>query len=237
MATLATIRTYAALRADQDVGNYPTTAQDLTLINAAGQDVWLRLLSGGWPINFQSVTITSTAGKVALGVGNIVGVHGVYYVQGTQFYRIRRLNEGHRAQLMDPNGTPGWSEYYSLSIDPTSGPVIELLPATPGGQYRIDYVPEWPGFAIDTDVWYGPAGSDELVALRAASKMLRKEGSREEASDIDKEFEVLLMSVIDRAKLYDMRNPAQIRDENSMAPRFTFDFPVAGPSGGWGFGG
>lgn len=230
MATRATIRTAARIRADQDVGTYPTDAQYNILIDMSGQEVWYDLVTAGWPIAFSTTSFTFTTNPRTLGVGNILGVHGVYYMQGAQAYRLRRVNEGKRATLMDPTAGSGYAEFYNVMVSPVNGPVIELLPAVLGGTYRVDYVPEWPGFSGDSDTWYGPARSDELVILRAATKALRKEGSTQDAADLDREYEALFQKVMNYASALHLRDPAQIRDESGLGARYAFDYPVAGPA-------
>src|SRR5678815_4613177 len=100
MATRATIRDLAQIHADQDSGDFPTLTQFNTLINAAANDVWMDLYRAGWPINFTTTTIIPTGATVyALGVSNVLSVRGVYYIQGSERYELKRINEGYRAQL------------------------------------------------------------------------------------------------------------------------------------------
>lgn len=232
MATRAQIRTRARVRADQDVGTYPTDSQYNDLIDDSAREVWYDLIVAGWPIDYSTTSFTFATNPRVLGVGNILGIHGVYFSQGSQFYRLRRINEGKRSSLMDPNNGFGQAEFYDVRLNAVNGPVLYLWPPAFGGTYRVDYVPEFAGFSSDSDTWFGPARSDELIALKAASKALHKEGSNEDRAGLDREYAALWEKVTNTASWFDMRNPAMIRDESAYGERFSFDYPVAGP-GTW----
>lgn len=234
--TRAQLRTNARVRADQDSTDFPTDAQYNTFLDSAGQAVWRDLLQAGWPVDFATTTLTGNGNAtLAIGVGAIMGVHGVYLVQGADFLPLMRVNEGQRASLMSQqavsNGFPG---FYEVRVNPTTGAVIEFLPKSTSGQsYRVDYVAEWPGFSGDSDTWYGPAGSDELLELRAAAYGCRKESRSEDADELDKEYARQMELVQRLASWYDMRNPAQIRDVRGEVRRFQFDYPVGRPDYGF----
>lgn len=235
MAALSDIRALARIHADQDSSDFPTDAQYNIIINSAGRRVWSDIMRAGYPFDFGTVNITSTGvTKYPLGVTGIMSVTGVYYTQGGQRYELKRLNEGQRASLLSTNAVSNYSEYYDVHVSVTNGMVVELLPFSSGITYMIDYIPGFGGFVADTDIWNGPMGSEDLVALRAAIIGIRKEGSgrRDDANDKEAEYKDMLQIVTDMATWVDLRNPAKIRDVQSIHNRFAFDYPVAGFSGG-----
>ena len=233
------LRTYARLLADQDSSDFPTDTQYNLYLDKGARKVWWDLRVAGWPVNFASTVITATgATQYALSGGSpsvttqVASIHGVYFLQGSDFYPLHRINEGKRAALMSstfqPSGYAGWYDY---RVDPTTGPTVEILPKPTAGTYRVDYISEFPGFASDSDTWYGPAGSDVLVSCWAAYLAVRKEGPARlpEAQALLADYKDELAEVVNRASWADMRNPAQIRDVNSEFNRYSFDYPLAGP--------
>lgn len=235
----ATLRTNARIRADQDNSDFPTDAAYNTYLDDAARETWWDLRVAGWPINFNSTFFTSTgatfyslsAASPAVTV-QVASVHGIYLRLGTEFYPLKRVNEGQRATLMSTTFQPqGFAGFYDLRIDPVTGPGVELLPPSPGGTYRVDYILEHPGFANDADTWYGPARSDSMVVLRAAEYAVKKEGPARasEAAAIHAEYQEMLAKVTNTASWFDMRNAASVRDVSSEATRFSFDYPLAGP--------
>ena len=230
-ATLLSIRTLARVRADQDASTFPTDAQYLTLINTSAQEVWYELLQAGWPLDFSSTTITANgAATYQVNSGNpVAGVRAVWYLQAGQFFELRRMNPGKEAQLRSTTSGFNYAMAYEVRLSPTQGTVVELFPPQTSGSYRVDFVPEFAGFVNDTDPWYGPSRTDELIALKAAMKAARKEGNT--AQDLNAEYQELLQKVINQAGWLDMRNAPQIRDVSMTSPRSAFDYQVAGP--GW----
>jgi len=234
--TRAQLRTNARVRADQDNSDFPTDTAYNTYLDSAGASVWLDLIQAGWPIDFSTTTLTGTgSATITLGVGTILGVHGVYLKSGGDFLPLSRVNEGQRAALMSQQSAQaGFPGFYEVRMNPTLGPVIEFLPlSAAGGQYRIDYIPAWPGFASDADTWYGPVGSDELLEIRAARYGMLKEGrTGGEVQALEQEYQRQLEQTTRTASWFDMRNPAQIRDVTGVTRRFAFDYPVSGQSFG-----
>lgn len=231
MATLADIRGLARVYSDQDASDFPTDAQYNLIINAAAQRVWYDMLKAGWPIDYSSTTVTANGSTTyPLGAG-IAGVRGVFLVQGNQLFELRRINEGKRAQLLSLQGQTGQAEFYDIRTagGGSSGMVLELLPKPPSGTYQVDRILEFQGFAIDITPWPGPAGTDELVSLKAAEMACRKESRREDAAILREDYKELLTDITDRLNWLNMKDPPQIRDVTSQRPRTIFDYPVAGP--------
>lgn len=211
MATRATLRTIARIRADQTDSTFPTDTEYNYLLDLAAKETWFDLVQAGWPINFSTVDKTATGATLALGVsGTVAFIRGVFYVNGGTYEELPRVNEGDRARLMGSGAARAAA--YDVRIDPTSGPVLELLPNPTSGTYRVQYVLEHPGFSADSTEWYGPARSDELVILRAAAKAMRKEGNDQGARQLDNEYQELLFKVQTMAGWFNMRHAATIRD-------------------------
>lgn len=234
LPTRATLRTNARIRADQDSSDFPTDAQYNVYLDDAARETWWDLRVAGWPVNFASLSITASGLNFypfSLS-GQVASIHGVYYIDGSgNVYPVSRVNEGKRAVLQSSTMATQYAGFYDPRIDPVTGPGIELLPRPAQGSYRVDYILEHPGFASDADTWYGPAGSDSLVVLKAAVYGVKKEGEARaaDAASLMQEYQEMLQKVISRATWFDLRNPAQIRDEVSQRSRFAFDYPVAGP--------
>lgn len=236
MATLADIRGLARIYSDQDASDFPTDAQYNLIIGAAANRVWYDLLKAGWPIDFQTANITANGSTTyTLGVGNVAAVRGVYRSDNNGLYRLYRINEGKRAELMSMNAFSGFAEYYDVRTpgSGSAGVLIELLPKASGGTYLVHYLQDFSGFAIDITPWPGPVGSDELVAIKAAEMACRKESRIEDARELKAEYSELLNDIVERANWINMMDPPQIRDVMSSKPRSTFDYPVAGPGGSY----
>jgi hypothetical protein len=227
MATRLQIRTRARIRADQDDSTFPDDTEYNYLIDEAVKDVWYDLIQAGWPINFAAATKTATGSNpITLGIsGTVAFIRGVYYINGSTFDELKRVNEGDRASLMSRTGGP--ATHYDVRIDPTNGPVLELLPLPSSGSYRVEYITEHPGLASDVTEWYGPARSDELVVLCTAAKAMRKEGNDQGAQQVTREYGYMLDKVQAMASWFDMRNSGSIRDVGPLEmQRGDFDYDV-----------
>jgi hypothetical protein len=227
MTTRAQIRTFARTRADQDDATFPSDTEYNLYIDSAAKEVWFDLIQAGWPINFAVANKTATGtNPITLGIsGTVAFIRGVYRVNGGRYEELHRVNEGHRAGLM----TTGDASHYDVRIDPTNGPVLELLPLPSSGTYRVEYILEHPGFDADGTSWYGPARSDDLIVLKAAAWGCRKEGNDQGAAQLDREYVVLLDKVQTMAARFDMKNGHSIRDVADPignARRDSFDYDV-----------
>jgi hypothetical protein len=219
MATRADIRTSARIKADQDNSTFPSDDQYNVWIDDKAKDVWWGLVQAGWPVNFSSANLTAngTSQLVLSGTGGTVAmVRGVFRQDaGGQYVELQRMQEGQRAGLYSPNGQQ-MADYYDVLIDPTLGTVIELLPAPASGVYRVDYVLDFPGFASDTTVWYGPSRTAELIATLVAAEGLAKEGDAQGAAVLEAKADKLREKILETASWLDARNPARVRDVESM---------------------
>jgi hypothetical protein len=226
VATRLDIRTRARIRADQDASTFPTDTQYNYLIDEAARDVWMDLIQAGWPVKPSSVNLSVSSQYTALGVSNVAFITGVFYDQGGAWVELSRVPEGSRAALMASSG--GEAGYYQALVT-TTGLQLELLPPT-SGTYRVEYVPEFTGFAGDATEWHGPLRSDELVVLAAAAKGCRKEGNDQGAAALDREYLLLREKVQNMASWVNARHSATIRDVgNPLRPgRMPFDYNVDG---------
>lgn len=217
MATRLDIRNRARVKADQDNSTFPSDTQYNDWIDAKAKDVWWDMVQAGWPVNFTTVTLTANGARtLSLGAsGTVAMVRGVFRQDaGGNFTELQRLQEGQRAGLLSYTGLQ--ADYYDVLLDPTSGPVIELLPVPSGGTFRVDYVLDYPGFASDSTVWYGPSRTDELIVLLVAAEGLTKEGDVQGAAALEAKADKLREKIQETASWLDARNPARVRDVESM---------------------
>lgn len=229
MATRVILRTRARIRADQTDSTFPTDTEYNYLLDEAAKEAWFDLVQAGWPINFATATKTATGvNPITLSLsGTVAFIRGVFAINGGTYEELQPINEGDRAGLMSETGV-SFATHYDVRIDPTNGPVLELLPLPSSGSYLVQYIVEHPGFSGDSVEWYGPARSDELVVLRAASKGMRKEGNDQGASQLDAEYAMVLEKVQNMAGWFRMRHSAVIRDvrASNFGPRDGFDYDV-----------
>lgn len=228
MATRAQLRTRARTRADQTDSTFPTDTEYNLLLDEAAKEAWYDLIQAGWPINFAAATKSATGtNPITLGIsGTVAFIRGVYHINGSTYSELSRVNEGQRASLMSAGGVQAATSY-DVRIDPSNGPVLELLPLPSSGSYRVEYVLEHPGFAGDSTAWYGPARSDELLVLRAAAKGMRKEGNDQGAGQLDREYGMLLEKVQQMASWFNMRHSASIRDTGAFpGTKDPFDYDI-----------
>ena len=230
MATRADIRTRARIRADQDNSTFPTDTQYNLLIDEAAKEVWYDLVQAGWPVRFLTASVTPAGAQyVALPATDTVFVRGVYRIDASnQYVELRRIQEGDRASLLSSTGNS--ATVYDLVMSST-GPSVELLPRDSSHTFVVEYVREYAGFSGDSDTWFGPARSDEMIVLLAAIKGMRKEGNDQGATQLEKEYARLFEKVVNMASWLNMRNPPTIRDVGggpgiSSAQRFPFDFDI-----------
>lgn len=223
--TRAVLRTRARIRADQDLGTFPTDTQFNYLLDEAAMTVWYALVGAGWPVDFSTTNITANGAASYTVVAGTGLVQAVYASVGGILQLMRRVDPSDISALRSATSA-ATAGYYEVRINAAAGLIIEFFPRPTSGAYRVDYIPDHPGFASDSDKWYGPGGSDELIVLAAAAKALRKEGENEDAAQLDREYAVLLEQVATRANWVDMRNPPKIRDVHSSDLRLGFDYQV-----------
>lgn len=231
----ATLRSRARVKADQDNSTFPTDAQYNDFLDEAGRTTWFDLVAAGWAADFTTANITANGtGPYVVSASPVLGVRSVFYNFGGQTWPLRRLNPGKEAMLRSLNNQTNYASFYEIRQSITLGTVIELFPTASQGTYRVDFIPDFGGFANDAAVWSGPPRSDELLVLSAAAEGASKEQNQAKVAALKGEYQELFKKVTAAASWLDMRNPAQIRDESSLSSRMTFDYPVAGPSPDFG---
>lgn len=226
MATRATLRSRARVRADQDNSTFPTDSQYNDLLDEAAKEVWYDLVQAGWPLRFSTTTFTTSGSQLnLLGVTGVAFVRGVYYSAGGVYQELPRIQEGDRASLY--SSQTNQPQGYQV-LQGTNGTHIEILPFTSGASILVEYIAEYAGFANDADTWFGPARSDDLIVLLAAMKGMRKEGNDQGARELEREYVRVFDKVVNMASWVDMRNAPTIRNTgDQLTPgRLPFDFDI-----------
>lgn len=226
-ADRANLRSRARIRADQDASGFPTDAQYNLILDECGKTIFYDLVQAGWPVQSTSQTIVANgAASYLLAAGApIHSITEVYYIEGTTRYALQRADEERMAEYRSGfnNIQAG---YYRPFVDMATGARIEFFPNPAGGSYQVLYIPEWPGFTNDADVWRGPGRSDELIVLMAAAKGCRKEGEVRDAEALEDEYGKLFVKVMNAASGFDQRNVPRIRDREGNVTRDPFDYLI-----------
>jgi hypothetical protein len=237
MATRADIRAEARQLADQDASDFPTDAQYNIAINRGGNRVFLDLVAAGWPANTTGASVIATSVATVFPFGGttlVLAVTNVVTTIGGQVMRLKRVNPGHAAALLSSQARGQVSEFYEVRMDINLGPVIQFYPPV-AGTYDIQYISGFTGFTADGDVWRGPYGSDELLALYAARFGVNKEGRGEDSERLRKEYNDRLYEMSKFANRFDSANAPSITDIGPQAgPRNPFDYWAIGPQS-WDF--
>lgn len=156
------------------------------------------------------------------GSAQVFGVNGVCRSDAIRT-PLRRLDEGSRESLETGTGLP---TAYEVVMTAT-GAQLRVYPPTATGTVIARVLREHAGLEADTDRWYGPARSDELIVLKAAAKGCRKEGNDQGAAQLDREYMLLLEKVQNMASWMHMRHAPVIRDVgDQFMRRDPFDYDV-----------
>lgn len=233
--TRADIRGRARVHADQDASDFPTDAQYNTQVEAEKRAVWRALIQAGWPVNYTTESITADGtGSYALASGAAVfSVQAVYRLDSSLRSFVPRVNQAQKASKLSQENTQYPS--YEILTDPSSGTVLRLYPAGSTGSFEVEYIAEPATWTADADTWYGPVGSDELVALRLGAWACRKEGRVADARELLSLYQMELESVLTSASWVDQRNVPMIRDELNLSNsrRDLSDYDIARDP--WGY--
>ncbi len=217
MATRAQLRQSARVAADQDNSDFPDDVAYNDFIDRAAGRVYRRLMAAGWKPSQTLVTITATgASSYSLGTA-VQSVQSVLRNEGTSFrLPLHRLKP---EELPNALSLAGPAIAYELTGGTTSATAITLYPNPSSGTYEVRYIPQFAGFTSDSDPWYGPDGSDELVALEAAMLGLAKEDG--DTSEIRRTLygpdghSGLWAEVLDSAQWQDGQGQQVIRDNRN----------------------
>lgn len=241
MTTRGQIYTSTRVAADQDTSTYPTQTAVNDIIDRAARTVWRRMIAEGWKPLRTTVTITAN-GVTSYPIGTDVSVvHTVHFLgnPGTQFYRVP-LKRAKPEQLPDllafPAGMPACA--YDLIGGGTSTMTIELYPVPNSGTYEVRYTPKFAGFASDSDTWFGPDGSEELIILTSAIECVNKEGDPAGmVASLEKRLNRRWDEIIETAGWTDSMGQQTVRDARNRT-RYPFDYNVVDAmdqfSGGFG---
>lgn len=231
--TLASLRTRARIRADQDSSTFPTDTQYDYLLNEAAKDVWMDLLGAGMPygVGFGgnaalSQALQANTGFLSISADNsandIAAITGVYMRDGGAYKELKVLPADRRADMLLATGTP---TYYRIEHT-QSGAKVYLYPVPPdGGSYRVDVITTLVTMDVNTG-WSGPARSDELIVLRAAMKACRKEGNDQGAQFLAQEYAELWEKTMRMVQWF-RKDAELIRDVQPLMPaRDGYDYDV-----------
>lgn len=226
MATRATIRALARVRADQTNSTFPTDAEYNTLIDACASRVWRKLVKAGWRPARTTVSITAT-GAASYAVGtNVSLILAVNRVEGTQHSKLSRLKQEDYASYLSMPAGPGL--VYDLVNGVVATQAIEFYPRPSTGTYEVIYISRFAGFAADGDTWIGPDGSDELVALDAAIMGLGKEG--DPATQLRDDYATAYAAICEQADWLDATQQQVVRDVRDSSQIDPFSYGI---SEGW----
>ncbi len=234
--TRESIRSRARTRADQDKSQFPTDAQYNEFINECGRLIIGDLIQAGWPVRKTRTTITLNGDDSYLISGDSIhSITSVLLKSGDQVIcELKRVDESRQVDMRTTtNGHPRW---YEVTVDmapadgDSGGNYIEIFPSgSTGYQVDVRYVQGWRGMNSDSDNWYGPEGSDELLVLMAAAKGARKEGQVNDAAALDKEYQMAWDRITQRASWFDGRNTPKIREVENLTQVDPFDYNVRNP--------
>lgn len=213
MATLATIRTYARLRADQDNSTFPTDAQYLTLINQAAHHVFRKLVRAGWAANPQSTSITAT-GATTYNVSTAwASIISVFRLEGGVYIPLTPLKPEEESTFFSMGNGPG--QRYAVSKGLTASLQIAFYPKPSSGTYVVLFEGTFGGFAADADPWNGPPGSEELISLLAATWSSKKENG-DLWPILQQEYDELYSTMCEEFGWLDQRGTKTVRDVNEV---------------------
>lgn len=211
MTTRAQLRTAIRVAADQDASTFPDDTQINTIIDRAARAVWRRMLAVGWKVEKTTQVITATgAANYALST-EVSQVHTVLRTAAGTTAPLKRIRPEDLADFM--NMGSGDAEAYDLVGGGTSTLSLELYPNPTSGTYTVIYSKRFPGFTSDTDNWFGPDGSDELIIFTAAIECVTKEADPFGVSaTLAAQLERRWAEVIEAAGWMDTQGQQTVRD-------------------------
>jgi hypothetical protein len=223
MAIRSAMRTNARARADQDSSTFPTDVQYNMYLDKSAAHVWRKLVAAGWKPDRTTVTVTAN-GSTAYTVGTDVGiVLSIQRVDGQTRIDVPRVKPEDLAGFLT-QGT-GVGLRYDLIGGGNTTLQVEFYPKPSSGSYEVKYIKKFPGFTSDSDTWFGPDGSDELVEIGAAIRGLKKEGGwPEEVAALEAEFKDLYAEICQHASWLDSTQPQTIRDATQNQPYDAYDW-------------
>jgi len=224
MSNRAQLRTSSRIAADQENSDYPTDESYNDLLDRAASAVYRRLVASGWVPNRTTVSITAN-GALSYTLGtDVQTVLSVQRIDGTTSrVPLRRLKLEEFADFMNVSSQGGPSSAYQITGGATTASAIEFFPTPTQGLYEVRYIPQFAGFVADTDNWYGPAGSDELIILTVAADAKDKED--DDSSALRSKLGERWADVIESAQWQDGQGQQTVRDVRDVqASAFTNPF-------------
>lgn len=210
MATRATIRGLMEIRADNEGSTFPSLTQKNTIVDQAAAHVWRKLVHAGWKPDRVSISITANGAPSYVLSVNTGIIHSVWRVEGGNRIPLTRVK---------PEELPGYlsvsasdASVYDIFGGVTGAPEIEFYPVPSSGTYEVRYTRRFPGFAADGDFWYGPDGSDELIAIEAAMQCVGKEGDDLVREILKDEWTMKYQELCESAAWYDSQGQQTVRD-------------------------
>lgn len=232
MPTVTELEARARVRADQDQSTFPTSAQYLSLISDAAEELWNRMVAAGSKPAQTATPITAT-GAASYTIGtNVLTVLSVERHEGTERVPLARAQEEELPWLRGLSA--GQAERYDLVGGATTALSLELFPNPTSGSYTVRYIPRFTRFTAGTDNWYGSPRSDEYIVVSTAIKALRKEG--DDARDLARELDAIFEDVVRMAPWQDAQHPGRVADRRFHGHfRRPFDYPVFHGWDPWGY--
>lgn len=227
MATLLSLRTDARAVADQDNSTFPTDPQYNAFINRAASTVWRRMVAAGWrpKRTVFNITLTGAAQYSIDSPGFVEIVDSVHWLgtPGSTNFRVplRRVKpEEIDTLLVSQTGNNPIA--YDLLGGGIDGVKIEFYPNPPSGLVEIRYTNGYgTGLVVDSDTWFGPAGSDELIILTAAIEGMSKEDA--DTEKVERRLKERWSEVLEGASFMDATGQQTVRDARKRS-LFPFDF-------------
>lgn len=227
MATLLSMRNDARAVADQDSSIFPTNAQYNAFINRAANTVWRRMVAAGWKPKrtIFNITLNGSSTYTINSPGVVEVVDSVHWLgtPGSTNFRVplRRVKPEELDTLLvaQTGNNPIAYDLLGGGIDAVS---IEFYPNPPSGLIEIRYTNLFgTGLVSDTDTWFGPAGSDELIILTAAIEGMSKEDA--DTEKVERRLKERWNEVLEGASFMDATGQQTVRDARKRS-LFPFDF-------------
>lgn len=221
MATLTQMRTRVRQRSNNEYtnGQFVTDAELTGLINVSYKHLYGTLVEHSLHRSETTQTITATGASSYALPSDLFSLLNVYRYENTQRrYRLDRFSD----RFKPGPGDTGEASHYRVR-----GSSLVLWPAPNSGVYEVEYIPVPADLSADADELDGVLGWEEYVVLDAASKVLVKEGSLEEAQLCMQERDALLKRIEDQANLAEFSETRFIEDVrgNGQGYRDEGDWP------------
>jgi hypothetical protein len=220
MATLTQMITRVRQRSNNEYtnGQFVTDAELTGLINVAYKDLYGTLVEHSLHRAESTDTITATGATSYSLEADLYAVLNVYLVESGRRTRLPRHSDRLKPGTLDV----GTAQSYRVR-----GSSIVFYPTPASGTYEVDYIPVPSDLSAGSDELDGVLGWEEYVVLDVAIKVLRKEGSLEEAEALVRDRDRLLSRIEDQANLVEFSESVVISnnrenygpDEGAFWPR------------------